>query len=313
MSAMPVHDADGAVAELAASQHGVFTRKQAAEEGMTSRMVRTRLAAGVLREPFAGVLVLTSAAPTWRQRVIAAALFRPGHIFASVGTAAALHRLDGHGEGEIAVHTRRDLRIRLPGVTVHRVASLDSRDVVVVDGIPVTNLARTLADLGSVESIDRVEQALDDARRRGASLRWLWQTAERLHRPGQSGTGTLLRLLESIDPRQPVRDSWFEALIERCLRSPRLPPLERQYRVADGDGQLVARVDVAIPVVKLAVEAHSRRHHFGSQPERRDEERDLRLAAAGWEVLYMGWHRTRAPDELLAIVEAVVKVRKSVV
>jgi hypothetical protein len=36
----------------------------------------------------------------------------------------------------------------------------------VVDGIPVTSVVRTLADLGAVASQDRVGQALDDACRR---------------------------------------------------------------------------------------------------------------------------------------------------
>ena len=97
------------------------------------------------------------------------------------------------------------------------------------------------------------------------------------------------------------------------LNQSEIETMARQFRVLDGIGRFVARVDVAIPDVRLAIEAHSRRHHFGSGPERRDEERDLRLAAAGWEVLYMRWHRTSAPDELLAIVEAVVEARKLVV
>lgn len=55
-----MHDADGAVAALAASQHGAFTRDQAAAVGMTAKMIRTRVRAGMLTAPRPGVLVLTA-------------------------------------------------------------------------------------------------------------------------------------------------------------------------------------------------------------------------------------------------------------
>ena len=49
-------------------------------------------------------------------------------------------------------------------------------DLDVVDGIPCTNVARTLCDLGAVVLADKVEQALDDALRRGCSERWIRET-----------------------------------------------------------------------------------------------------------------------------------------
>ncbi len=83
-------------------------------------------------------------------------------------------------------------------VMVHCTTDLERQDVVEIDGIRTTNLARTLADLGSVVDAKLVERALDDARRRQTSLRWIEQTARRLHRPGRSGPGTLLRSIEAI-------------------------------------------------------------------------------------------------------------------
>jgi very-short-patch-repair endonuclease len=307
---MPVHDADGAVAELAASQHGALTRSQAAECGLPPRMIRSRLAAGVFDAPHPGVLTVASTPPTWRRQLKAATLARPGRLLVSVRAAGALHALDGLDPTMVEIHSPAEMRVRLEGVIVHRVADLATGDRHVIDGIPVTSLARTLADLGSVLPLDAVERALDDARRRGVSVRWLRETATRLHRPGQSGTSTLLRLLDAAEKGGRVRDSWFEALVERCLRSPQLPPLVRQYEVRDVEGQLAGRVDVAFPSVKLAVEAHSRQHHFGRAAEPLDERRDLRLAALGWEVLYVGWQDTRSPAELLAVVESVARTRK---
>jgi hypothetical protein len=40
-----------------------------------------------------------------------------------------------------------------------------------------------------------------------------------------------------------------------------------------------------------------------------DEQRDLRLAALGWEVLYVGWQHTSAPEAVLNAVRKVARHR----
>jgi len=270
-------------------------------------MIRARKAAGILHEPYPGVLVVVSVAPCWRRDLMSAVLAAGTGALLSHRAAAALHRLDGFDEGilELSVAGRRQLR--LEGIKVHRVVALDRRDCFTIDAIPVTGLARTLADLGSVAP-EVVEQALDDVRRSGTSLAWLRQTAERLHRPGQAGTGVLLDLLDGVRPEQCVRGSWFEALVERCITSPLLPDLVRQHAVCDEAGNLIGVLDLASPRIKLGIEAHSRKHHYGSR-EAFDEDRDLRLAGAGWHMLYVGWQGTRQPAALLATVEAAARER----
>lgn len=55
----------------------------------------------------------------------------------------------------------------LDGIVVHRVPSLHPDDVTVVDGIPVTSVARTLVDLADVASIDELRGFFRAARERG--------------------------------------------------------------------------------------------------------------------------------------------------
>jgi hypothetical protein len=303
-------DVDAALAEVASSSHGVVTRRQAEALGMDSRMVRLRLRTGVLREPRPGVLILAASPTSWEQSVMVATAAGWGAV-ASHRAAARLHGLDGLLSTEaVEVSVRAARRLGEPrGALVHRVVALDRCDVVEARRIPATGLARTLADLGSVVAEDRVRQALDDARRRGVSLHWLDQTARRLHRPGQRGTGTLLRLLDEARTERVAPDSWFERLLERCLAAPDLPPLERQFVVRDLAGRFVARLDAAMPSIRLGFEAHSRRFHFGAGPERADEDRDLRLAALGWEILYLGWQHLRDADALLDVVCRAVAAR----
>ena len=142
------------------------------------------------------------------------------------------------------------------------------------------------------------------------NVRWLCDTAQRLHRPGQRGTGALLRLL---DDDGEVPGSFLERLIEGCIRSPRLPPLLRQYELIDAGGRLVCRFDFAIPAARLGIEAHSRKFHFGRLPEGADEDRDHAIARVGWQTLYLGYQATRDPERARSTVEQVVAHRLALI
>jgi hypothetical protein len=314
---MTTNSAIHAVAELAASQHSVFTRRQAAELNVTAHRVATALAQGWLVEPHPGVLAISGAPATYERALMAATLAAGGHGAASHRAAARLHGLDGFTTSstiEVSVdrtHRWSPSRLGVLRAVPHHIVALEACDVIDVGGIPTTNLARTLADLGSVVRDRRlVGRALTDARRRGVSLDWLRATAERLHRPGQRGTGVLLRHLDAIPFEGRVPDSWFEELVALCLADARLPEVLPQYEILDANGRFVARVDLGFPSVKLGLEAHSRRFHFGPQLEPLDEQRDLRAAACGWELLYVGWYSAKKPAEVVTAVAAVVAARR---
>lgn len=308
--AMP-DSAIAAVAELAADSHSVITRTQAAAH-LSDHRIATAIRQGWLVEPYPGVLCFAGAPATFEHRLHAATLAVDGHAVASHRSAARLHHLDGSDGHEIVeVSVDRSHRWQFgEGVVTHHVTPLEPCDIVTIDGISTTGLARTLADLGAVAHRERVAQALTDARRRGASLRWIRNTADRLDRPGPSGTTTLLRLLDAIPSEGRVPESWFEELLARVLDDPRIPAPVAQYRILDDDGGFVARVDLAIPSVKLGIEAHSKRHHFGPQAECADADRDLRTAACGWELLYLGWHALKTPAAVVDLIATVVRARR---
>lgn len=279
---------------LAATQHGVVTVAQASALGVSRGRLRTAVRTGNWAAPRRGILVAAAAPSTWRQHAAVAALSVDGAL--SHRAAAHVHGLDGFAVADIELSVEQP---RQPRGTwrVHRAASLSGVDVTVVDGLPVTSIARTLVDLGAVVDDDTVEQALDDALRRGVSQRWIESTLERLDRPGPSGTAGLRRVLAREDRRGPLPDSRFERLLERAVRRAGLPPPRRQVRVLDAQGTLVAKVDAGWPDHLVAVEAHSERWHWGPRRGRSDQRRDNRLAALGWELLYAGWWDVQHPDE----------------
>jgi hypothetical protein len=228
---------------------------------------------------------------------------------AAFDSAAWLHGLDGFDRPpppEVIGAPGR--RIRGIDDLIQHAAIVTRADVVDVEAIPCTNLARTICDVTAKRGRLVGLRALDDFERRGNSLRWLMATADRLHRPGQSGTRLVRQLLAERSGRAP--DSWFERLVGYCLLLPGMPPWTRQHEVRDSDGHLVGRIDLACVPLRLGVEAHSKRFHFGAGPGLDDQERDDELAAVGWDVRYVGWHAaTRSPEQVARRIDKVARRR----
>jgi very-short-patch-repair endonuclease len=183
-----------------------------------------------------------------------------------------------------------------------------SLDFTEVDGIRCTGVARTLCDLGSVDSRERVKMAFESAWRNGYSLTWMRQTAERLHRPGQRGTGVLLRLLASAETYTTPTASALEVVVEEALAG--IPGVVRQFSVFDATGRFVGRPDFAIPHLKIAIEAHSRKFHFGQQREDSDAAREADLQSQGWIVRYTTRAQARNRRALRSSLIALIKARQ---
>lgn len=291
---MQADDAWRAVAELAASQHGVFHRRQAAAHGLSTQRIRRAVLKGELVQHSRDVFVLASSRESWKRSLRAHTL--AGGV-ASHRSAAALHGLDGSQPGPMEVTRDRTRSTSRGDVVLHRWRGLESSMVTQIDGIPCTNIATTLAQLGMVVSRSRVEQALDGALRDGVSIVWISRTACALARPGSSGVKVLQSLLADPGRSGALPDSWFERLLARIVADTGLPRPVLQHEI------LVAgrrrRFDLAFPDAKLGLEAHSRRHHFSVAAVERDGLRDLELAGAGWEVVYVTWAMISPADRLI--------------
>jgi hypothetical protein len=306
------NDAIGAVAELAASQHGVFTRTQAADRGVTARQLKTLASTGLFDEPVGGVLRVRAAPSSWHQQMLIATLAPPG-FYASFRAAAFLHRLDGFDTAPTPeiVGARNCRQVAGIDVIQHWVEPLDEDDLVVVDGIPCTGLARTVVDVCGLGDRKLAVRAFDDFERRRGNLNWLRLTAERLHRPGQAGTGVVYELLDRRQRGGRVPESWFERLVGQCLNLPGLPPWVRQHEVRDAAGRVVARLDLACPALLLGVEANSKAFHFGQGPEPLDQRRDNLAAVEGWDITYVGWYDTEHPAVVARTIERIAHRRAS--
>jgi very-short-patch-repair endonuclease len=114
-------------------------------------------------------------------------------------------------------------------------------------------------------------------------------------------------LLEDADAASRPTESVLELRLEKIIGQ--LPGLVRQHEVFDRDGAFIARVDFAIPSHKIAIEAHSRRYHFGRGAVSDDARREAALHAEGWIVRYVTARDLGEPKALLRSIVALVEAR----
>lgn len=280
---------DDAVTRLAARQHGCFSRAQVLAAGMTDRMIGRRIAAGRWVSVAGGVYRLAGVPVTWRQRALAACLVAGRGAVVSHRSAAVLWGISGFRPGRLEITVPAGCGNRNALARVHRSLDVPRAHR---DGIPVTRPARTIMDLARVVGGDVLEEAVDDV---------LCRRLVRLEQlQGGRGSKALRAVLDAwIGDALPAGVA--EMRVVRQLLAAGLPQPVRQYEIWVG-GVLVARVDLAYPDHRLALELDGFRWHAGRGPFRSDRLRRNRIEAAGWRLL------EAAPEDIAELVEGAAAI-----
>jgi hypothetical protein len=289
---------EGALARMAAEHHGVFTLAEARERGVSSDALTQRLRRGLIQRREPGVYVFASAPTTWHQAVLVACRAEGG--WASHRTAGVVWGLDGFRPGVIEVLTPRWKRRPNRSIRVHETRCFDRSDQAEVDGIPVTSVERTVADLGAVLPFDRVEMAMTDAiNRRMTSPEALWVCLDCLDVPGRPWIAPLRRVVGPLvgGPVE-VRSNRFEGRMTRVLVAAGLPAPDEQVEIRRPDGSLIGRVDHLYAHERIVIECDGAKH-FAAARRRRDQRRDRELVALGYRVLRFGWEDLEADPEIV--------------
>ncbi len=303
---MNFDDAAQRLVELAASRHNAFHTTEAADAGVSPQRLRRARARGELVELRPKIWALAGRPSTAQQNLRAATLVRSDA--AAMGPSAAwLHGWLSEPPPEVTLWAPPGGVSSIPGTRLRRLASIDPRrDVVEIDGIRCMNKAATLCLFGDRARRPLVERCLDEFLRT-ESTTWLDRTLDRLTIPGVSGPRVLIDVM--CDPKR-VRgatDSWMERVVAQLLANPESPPLSLQHAI-EVNGRR-RRVDLAIPSIKLGIEAHSRTFHWGPSKENADNVRDLEIATAGWQLLYVTWAQIHDPDRFVKLVMRTIRVR----
>jgi very-short-patch-repair endonuclease len=257
---------------LAARQHGVLTRRQLLDAGVSSRGIELRLGNGRLHRVARGVYIVGRPELTRRGRWMVATLACGPRAVLSHGSAAALWGIASEPEGLIEVTLRVFSARERPGIRIYRRPSLQERDIAALSSIPVTGIVRTLIDLSTRLSPAGIERVVNEADTRNLI------DPESLHAalaayPGQWGVGKL----KDVVGRRTFRltDSELERRFLRLAHEARLPPpLTRQW--ING-----FKVDFYWPDLGLVVETDGLRYHRTPAQQARDRLRDQAHTAAG--------------------------------
>lgn len=206
-------------------------------------------------------------------------------------------RRDEPAELVLPRHVRRRAEI------VARRDVLRPDEVVVVPGWGrVTTPARTGYDVGRCKDLATAVRHLDAlVARTGTTPQQIVSCV--VGRPGARWITTLRQALDLCDPGA---ESPRESDLRVLLVTAGLPRPVTQHVALDSGGRFVARVDLAWPRRRLAVE-YDGAHHDDPDQVRKDRARLNALRLAGWTVIVVDRHQMRAPDAVVAMVAAALR------
>jgi very-short-patch-repair endonuclease len=271
---------DHRIAEVAAGQRGLVTIADVDRR----QQLTARVAAGRLVRTERGVYAVNGLPPDDDRALVATRLATRGRFAVSHLAAAHRHGIPGYSAAPLEVSVDRGVRLRRRGLRVHESSDLDRCRIITIDGVPVTDPARTLLDLARFIGPMRLLRNIETCRRRGL-VDWpdLIGTLLAHARRGRPGIRRFREVLAANSHREAVTDADLELLVLALLREHGLPEPVLHHEVWDG-GRFVAEVDLAYPERMIAMECDGD-VHLDPEVHERDLPRQNDLVLLGWMVL----------------------------
>lgn len=253
---------DGRLAAIAAAQGGVFLRHQALACGWTKDEVDNAVRRGTWKRVRRGAYVepelLRGASDLDLHRLLVHAVVAASQSDPVVSgvSAAVMHGLDLWDQDLTRVQlTHPGISSRVENDVHHHDAALDDDEIVVVDGLRVTSVARTAIDVARVsKSFDAGVITLDSALRFARTTPGeLTRTAELCARwPDARGVPRMVRFADgrAANPG--------ESRLRATYAKTGLPPCEPQLYVYRPDRSLLAITDLAVLAHKTLLELDGR-------------------------------------------------------
>jgi len=270
-------DATRAIRELAERQHGVVSRWQMLDLGVSEGLIQRRIVGEMLLPVFHGTFTLG------RRR-----LARDGHWMAAVlssGPQAVLSHASAMGlwdmrgsRGPIEVLRRSGGHWHShPKIRLHQTRGLPDGHITRERGIPVTTPERTLLDMAARLDAKQQERALVAGDKNGC-LRWPELQRLVARGRGKKGIGRLRRVAMEVDPRATDASSPLEVDFLALCREFGLPLPQVNVLVED------ILVDFYWPAEQVIVETDGYMYHANRPAFENDHERAVALTLAGYTV-----------------------------
>jgi hypothetical protein len=290
------------VVKLALGQHGVVALSQAVALGVPERTMHGWAAAGRLHRIHHGVYALMPRRLLPQNALLMAAVLACGPAAAlSHRSAASLHGLllNRRTRVDVTVPTRAPRK--RPALDIHRSITLIERDVVVIEAIRCTSVARTLLDIAPTVSDGQLHRAFDQAEILEVfDLRAVRdQLARNRTHPG---CRPIRSVLDEYTFSGQSRGN-FEPRLHDHLRATGLPLPQRNEWIVLDDGERAICADFCWRAQKLIVETDGKKTHLTHQAFERDRRDDQRLIAAGWTVIRITWQQLETePDRIITLI-----------
>jgi hypothetical protein len=269
-------DVDRRLADLAARQHGTFSRAQARAAGLSSSALYRRLERDQILVCGIAALHLPGTVLTWHGRLHAGLLDLGPGALVSGRAAGQLHQLDGFTANCLEYLVPRSRRDRKTTGLVHSTSNLIALDCCTIDGLPCVSATRAVVELLAHASLGEAGNALDSACRTHLTARSVVRRRlEELGRQGRRGVAAFEQLIKAGEV-----ESWLERRFLEVIGRAGLPipVLQRRYELADVG---IARVDFEYPLWSIVVEVGGPRGYLSLAERRRQERRRNALQLEG--------------------------------
>ena len=191
-------------------------------------------------------------------------------------------------------------RVGLPGVKVLR--RPESSHVPLMNGLRIAPRSDALLDTLIVSTVREAEDLIDLA----LQHRWLdaptyarW--VEQRSGAGRKGTSRLRHIATRVASGSRSEAEQRMAVLLKRVGGAWIP----NHTVRNEQGRIVAEIDFADSLLKIAIEVDGRAYHSDTRSFERDRERQNMLALRGWLVLRFTWERLiNDPDGVSAEVIA---------
>jgi len=280
-----LHSQIRAVERLARNQHGVVTRAEAIDLGVSMKAQRRQLASGAWRL-LLGCLVVP-ATPRNADATVAAALqSRLGAQSVVTGpTALRLHGAE-LADRQLIAWCPPDRQPRI-AASVRILRDDVTRSVATEHGLRLASTIDALLDTLITVDVARAGELLD----RALQLRWVthqeWADAV----PARLGRGRIgaKRLRELTLRIAEGTHSDGERRMAHLLRRAGVTGWVANFVVCTASGIPKAELDFAFPDLRICIEVDGRAAHSGAKAFDRDRRRQNDLALDGWLVLRFTW------------------------
>jgi hypothetical protein len=290
---------------LAAEQGGYVRRDQLISQGVPPTTIDRRVREGELTPVVPGVYLVFP--PRDDTDLLRGAVLALPEAVVSHQSAAHLHRFPRLPERSPTVVVPSHTTHRFPHVTVRRCSDLLAAEITDVNGLPVTNVPRTLFDLSRLlrfREFDAIGESLVIAKM--MTLEEFDETTERLARRGKGGSRHA-RLFLEIRSGHESNATVLERKGRAVLSGGGLPEPEAQYPIP---WTSTRRFDDAYPDAQLAIEWDSRAWHQQRAAMAADRRRDREAAAHEWVVLRFTWDDiTETPQAIVSSVRTLLRDR----